>query len=662
MENIHRHIYQKFHPNFYRLILLATQEIGPSTIIATLTIILALLSMQFVSGMIGAFMKPISLNAPLAMFISLLVAYSVVPFLSYHFLRKNIKTHIESLSQRQHYTYLGKVYEKIFFPLVSSNSLRILFYCTILILFLITLFQPFWQFIKSEGVNTPLSYFGNDVKIIPDDNTDSFLIQIDAGEGKTMHKTDKIIQDLEPILLKSPYVKHYQIYFGEAAPVDFSAMVRGDYMLRGTHLAQVRIKLNNTSMFSHEIIQKIYRDTVPLFSKYPKAKIKFYETPSGPPVKSQMEGGIYGPNYEIQESIAKQISKNIYPKVEGMINIDHSVDDNVKEYRIKIDRPKALQAGLEPAMIADEIFNLYNGTIVGSIHTPEDREPKSIQLELPKEQKNNIEAIQNLMILNKQGVLTSLKNIISLKKIFSPSPIYTRDQHPITYVSGEILFGSPVFGAVAISQMLGKEQFQNNIKVSVENAGIFESEPHDLSHYQFFWFGETRISLDIYRDLGISFLIALILIYLLLTAFYSSFLLPVITMFTIPLTVIGVFPGHWLLNKPVTATSIIGFVVLSGIVVRNALHLIDFIIEHRGYKETIEEVLAHAGESKFLAILLPTLVTILSSLIMLPDPVFNGLAITLIFGSISSSLLTIIVIPLIYYDCVKIRDYFKHRS
>lgn len=659
IENIHRNLSKKPWHNFTRTIVIAANEIGRPTIIATFTVILALIPMAFVTGMMGPFMGPIPFNAPLAMIISLLIAYTVVPYLAYSWLRKKALSHRHETnfngesSNTSHTKKLQKFYHHLFKPLVFSKRKRFIFYIVIALLPIIVMLQPLWQFIRPHGTNGPMSPLGVELKMLPDDNVNTFLIEIDAPTGSNIQITKKIAFQISRIISKNKYIKNYQIYFGKSAPNDFAAMVRGDSLKSGDQFAQIRINLINKhkrSVASHKIAQTVYQSLLPIIDKYPKTKIKLYETPPGPPVRSQMEGAIYSDNYQNSERLALKISGNIYPKIYGMINIDSSVEDSVPQYKVFINQDKATSLGLSPSIISNDIYTYFHGDSLGILHQQNASEPRNIILKLPRFRKKNIDDLKDLYFNSKLGDLVSLNDIATIHKTIANRPIFTRDQYTVSYVTGEMLHSSPVNGVVTTTGLIKKLPTPNGKPIQVINLDFADAQPNPTLHTQFSWLGEMRLTLDVFRDLGSAFIVALVLIYLLLTGFYRSFATPIIIMGAIPLTIIGVFPGHWIMQQPFTATSMIGVIALSGIVVRNSLLLIDFILNREKEDVSLEKAIIEAATVRLTPILLTALAIIFGSAIMISDPVFGGLAISLIFGTIASTILTLFVIPLVYYS------------
>lgn len=663
IENIHRHMHYQSWRDFGDMILRAANEIGKPTIIATFTVILALIPMAFVTGMMGPFMGPIPFNAPLAMLISLIIAYTVVPYLSYRWLKsKAIKISGQSVIAQQaekpvtNMSILHRGYARLFKPLIHSAFKRRLFYTIVALILMIVMLQPLWQFIRPSGTNGPLSALGVGLKMLPDDNVNTLLLEIKTITGSTEQETNKVAKAIAAVLNHNKYITNYQIFLGESAPVDFAAMVRGDAMQHGGDYAQIRINLidkHQRSMGSHEIAQALHASLAKVQTEFPTSHIKLLETPPGPPVRSQMEGALYGPDYSQLQSLANHITKNIYPKAYGMINVDNSVTQSLPSYKVVIDKQKAVFSGLSPETITQEINTYFSGLSLGIIHSQGSRDPENIILRLPDAARHNISSLEKLYFLNRQNEFVPLDKVAHFDFTYQSKPIYTRDQHKVVYVYGEMLHSSPVYSVATITKQLHQLVLPNGSHLGVDNLGFSEAQPNDISHYQFSWLGEMRLTLDVFRDLGTAFIVALILIYLLLTGAYQSFVIPLIIMGAIPLTMAGVFPGHWIMHQPFTATSMIGVIALAGIVVRNSLLLIDFILEKQRQGIPIESAVMDAAVVRLTPILLTALAIISGSSVMINDPVFGGLAISLIFGSIASTTLTLFVIPLVYLSWMK---------
>ncbi|MGD8689844.1 MAG: efflux RND transporter permease subunit, partial [Gammaproteobacteria bacterium] len=383
IENIHRHLHHHRQKNLGRLIIAAANEIGKPTIVATFTVILALIPMAFVTGMMGPFMGPIPFNAPIAMITSLIIAYTVVPYLAYRWLKTKARRVMEEAGRptleeegAAETDWLHRTYIRLFRPLLESSRIRRLFMAGVAAGLMLVMLQPMWQFIRPGGTNGPLSALGVELKMLPDDNVSTLLIEIDTPAGTAREQTGRVAEAVGAVLAKNRYVSNYQTFVGRSAPEDFSAMVRGDAMRRGPEFAQIRINFVNKrdrSIGSHAITQALYEQLAPVRKTFPETRIKMMETPPGPPVRSQMMAALYGPDYRHLRSLAEDFRHKAYPSIYGMINVDDSVGGDVTEYRVVVDRDAAMSTGLAPARVAATVRAYFAGKTVGSLHEPEAR-------------------------------------------------------------------------------------------------------------------------------------------------------------------------------------------------------------------------------------------------------------------------------------------------
>ena len=657
IENIHRHLHHGPAKDFNQTVVQATNEIGNPTNMATLAVILAFVPMAFVTGMMGPFMRPIPINVPVAMIASLVLAYTVVPWAARVWLSKKAArealARTESLEEegQREQDALHRAYLKLFEPLLRSRTRRNVMFLVVALLLIGAMLMPAWQFIRPSGMNGPLSALGVELKMLPNDNTNTFLVEVDTPAGSTLERTDEVARAVGDVLATNPYVLDYQTFVGLAAPIDFASLVRGDMLKRGDNFAQIRVNLvgkSARSESSHEIVQKLYDQLAPVRARFAGSSIKLFETPPGPPVRAQVMAELYGPNYDVLRKSAKDVLGD-FDHVYGLMNQDDSVTATTAEYRIKIDRQKAAMSGIVPGQVIQLLHDDVSGLKVGAIHDGNAMEPIDIILRIPRADRQSPQQLLDVPIQNAQGKVLPLSAIATVEKTTLAKPIYSRDQHPVVYVGGEMVRSSPVYATLSLNGMLDGKKLVDGTTFTTGNLGFADTPPSDLKGYQILWGGEMRLTLDVFRDLGSAFMVALVFIYLLLVAYYKSFLLPVIVMGAIPLTLIGVFPGHWLTHQSFTATSMIGVIALAGIVVRNSLLLIDFILEYRARGYSLQESVAQAGAVRLRPILLTALAIMFGSAIMITDPVFGGLAVSLIFGTLLSTILTLIVIPLLYY-------------
>jgi len=655
VENIHRHLHHGGAADFKGALVRATNEIGNPTNVATIAVILAFIPMAFVTGMMGPFMQPIPFNVPVAMVASLLIAYMVVPWAAYRMLKGKALAALEKAptleeQDAQPRDILHRAYVDVITPLLNERKRRGWLFGIVGVMLALAMLQPVWQFIRPSGMNGPLSPLGVELKMLPNDNTNTFLLEVDTPAGTALARTDEVARSVGDVLAHTEHVVNYQTFLGVAATVDFAALVRGDLLKRGTNLAQIRVNLvdkHERSASSHEIVTALNEALQAVRKRFPESQIKLYETPPGPPVQAQILAELYGPDYD-QLRAAAAIVREDFNSIYGIINADDSVTATVESYEIRVDAEKAALAGIAPAQVAKLIHDYVSGFSLGSLHIEDAREPINLTVRLPRAERQSPGQILSLAVVNAMGQQVPLSSIATLRRVPAAKPIYDRDQHQVVMVGAELLRSSPVYAVLALDTMLDGKTLAGE-HFTTGNLGFNDAQPKDLSKYQLLWGGEMRLTLDVFRDLGSAFIVALVLIYLVLVGYYKSFVIPMIVMGAIPLTLVGVFPGHMIMNQAFTATSMIGVIALAGIVVRNSLLLIDFIIEHEAQGCSVKEAVIQAGAIRFRPILLTALAIILGSAIMVTDPVFGGLAVSLIFGTFASTALTLLVIPLLYF-------------
>ncbi|WP_019557703.1 efflux RND transporter permease subunit [Thiomicrorhabdus arctica] len=658
IENIHRHIHNGFDPDkFDEVIIKATNEIGNPTNVATIAVILAFIPMLFVTGMMGPFMAPIPFNVPVAMIASLLVAYMLVPYMAYRFLgKKAIKEMQERESQDAHHVekedWMQRLYVTSITPLIDSRTKRNLFLGVVLIALIGSMLQPALQFMRGDDMNGPLHSAGVEVKMLPYDNTSTFLVQVDMPEGTALEATDRVVRLVGERLSLTQNVTDYSVYLGMHAPIDFAGLVRGDLIKQGANFAQIRVNLvdkHHRNVSSHDIVMNLDSELAELRKVFPTANIKLYETPPGPPVTTQIMAELYGPDYDKLREAALEVGKS-FNQIYGLINVDDSVTSDTETFEVNIDREQANLLGVAPAQVAKMLRDYINGYELGYMHLNNVREPVNIIVRLPRSARTVAEQLLSLRVQSRSGESVPLSSVADIEKVMHAKPILARDQHKMVMIGGELLKSSPVYAVLSLDKMLdGVKLPETGVTFHTANLGFVAATPDDVMDYTILWGGEMRLTLDVFRDMGSAFIVALIFIYLILVGYYKSFMIPTIVMGAIPLTMIGVFPGHWLTDQAFTATSMIGVIALAGIVVRNSLLLIDFILEYEKEGRSLKESVIEAGKVRFRPILLTALAIMFGSMIMVTDPVFGGLAVALIFGTLSSTVLTLLVIPSLYY-------------
>ena len=625
IENVFRHYAGK---NVDRLqsAVRAINEIGKPTNLATFTVILAFLPMFWVTGMMGPYMSPIPFNVLVAMIASLAIAYTVAPWAAFRFLKVQGSGHEEG----QH-GLIERNYARLMKRLIDSRLTRNLFFMGVALVMVLVLIMPAVQWVQ--------------FKMLPKNNTNTFVITIDMPEGTTLETTDYVARRVGDMVRLNPQVETWETSVGQPGVIDFNGLLRGAGLKHGANIAEVRVNLinkHNRGESSIDIALDMRPQLVEL-AKKTGANIKLVEDPPGPPVRATILAELYGPDYDTLRKIAKELRKEVFEKTGDVVDIDDSVTDDFTEYNIVVDREKAMLTGIPTASIAETIRAFVAGVSVGTVHLEYEKEPVPISFRVPASDRTGPKDLSKVYFTTPQGRQVSLSDIASIEKRIAPKPILHKDQYPVVYVTGELASTSQVYAVFDMWEYLQNNTLPSGVKLTQ----YFMSEPTEPG-YAVRWDGEMRLTLDVFRDLGSAFAVSIILIYLVLVGYYRSFTIPLIVMGAIPLTIIGVLPGHAIMGQYFTATSMIGVIALAGIVVRNSLLLIDFILEYQRSGHTLDEAVLAAGITRLRPILLTAFAIILGTFIIVFDPVFGGLAVSLIFGTFASTVLTLLVIPLVY--------------
>ncbi|HYA36976.1 MAG TPA: efflux RND transporter permease subunit [Candidatus Methylomirabilis sp.] len=629
IENIFRH-YARKNADRLRDAVAAVNEIGKPTNLATFTVILAFLPMFWVTGMMGPYMAPIPFNVPVAMISSLAIAYTVAPWAAYRFLRVKGHEH-EGAAHEGHHGFLERHYARIMGRLIGDARARRNFFIGIGVVMLLVLAMPAFNLVL--------------FKMLPKNNTNTFLITIDMPEGTTLEETDRVARLVADVVRQHPQVETYETTVGEPGVIDFNGLLRGAGLKQGPQIAEVRVNLRNQHERAESSIDIALDVRKPLaeLAKQTGANIKLIEDPPGPPVRATILAELYGPDYGKLRRIAKELRAEVFDKTDDVVDVDDSVTDDHTEYHIVVNREKAMLAGIAPASIAETLRAFLAGVDVGTVHLEFEKEPVPIRFRVPAADRTGPADLSKVFFTSPQGRQIPLSDIARVERHVAPKPILHKDQYPVVYVTGELARTSQVYAVLKMWNYLRTHALPDGAKLTQ----YFMADP-DTSGYSVRWDGEMRLTLDVFRDLGSAFAVAIILIYLVLVGYYRSFAIPLIVMGAIPLTVIGVLPGHAIMGQYFTATSMIGVIALAGIVVRNSLLLIDFILEYRRAGHGLNDAVLQAGIMRLRPIMLTAFAIILGTFIMAFDPVFGGLAVSLIYGTFASTALTLLVIPLVY--------------
>ncbi|MFD2890938.1 efflux RND transporter permease subunit [Flavobacterium chuncheonense] len=631
-ENMHRHFKMKRLP-FKQAAIYAINEVGNPTILATFTVIAAILPMAFVSGMMGPYMSPMPIGASIAMMLSLFVALTVTPYLGYHLLQEKDEQEHKG-EQGLETSWIFKIYKKFEEPLLNSSAKRNLMFAITIFLLLgsVAMF-----FTKSVAV-----------KMLPFDNKNEFQVVIDMPEGTTLERTAVVTKEIAQYLSTVPEVVDYQNYIGASAPITFNGLVRHYDMRGGSNMADIQVNLlhkEDRDLQSHDIA-KLVRPEVQKIAKKYGANVKIVEVPPGPPVLSTLVAEVYGPDYKQQIEVANQV-KGILENTSDVVDIDWMVEAPQVEYKLEVDKEKAMLNGIAPQQVVGNLTYLLREMPVSNLYDERSVEPVGIVLALDDAEKTSLQDIQNLKIKGSQGNVVPVSDLVKVKVDTLQNAIYRKDQKRVVYVLADMagVLESPVYAILGMNEKLQQMQLPKGYAVNE----IYMGQPESESDFTVKWDGEWQITLEVFRDLGAAFLVVIIVIYMLIVGWFQNFKTPIVMMVAIPLSLVGIVLGHWLLGAFFTATSFIGMIALAGVMVRNSVLLIDFIEIRLKDGVPLKQAIIEAGAVRTTPILLTTGAVVIGASIILFDPIFQGLAISLVAGAIVSTLLTLIVVPLIYY-------------
>jgi multidrug efflux pump subunit AcrB len=631
IENIFRHYARKGTDRMNQAVA-AVNEIGKPTNIATFTVILAFLPMVWVTGMMGPYMAPIPFNVPVAMITSLVIAYTVAPWAAYRFLKTRGHEHEGAAHHDERKGFLERHYARIMGRLIGDAKSRRYFFIGIGLLMVVVLLMPAFNLVL--------------FKMLPKNNTNTFNIMIDMPAGTSLEETDRVARLVGDIVRQHPQVETYETTVGESGIVDFNGLLRGAGLKQGPHIAEIRVNLRNKHARAESSINIVLdlRPPIAELAKRTSANIKLIEDPPGPPVRATILAELYGPDYGKLRQLAKELRGSVFDKTADVVDVDDSVTDDYPEYHIVVNREKAMLAGIAPAQVAETLRAFLAGVDAGTVHLEFEKEPVPIRFRVPVSERTGPADLSQAFFTSPQGRQVPLTDIALIERHLTPKPIFHKDQYPVVYVTGELAQTSQIYAVLKMWNFLRTHALPSGVKLTQ----YYMADP-DTSGYSVRWDGEMRLTLDVFRDLGSAFAVAIVLIYLVLVGYYRSFAIPLIVMGAIPLTFVGVLPGHALMGQYFTATSMIGVIALAGIVVRNSLLLIDFILEYRRAGHSLDESVLAAGMMRLRPITLTAFAIILGTFIMAFDPVFGGLAISLIYGTFASTALTLLVIPLVYF-------------
>jgi multidrug efflux pump subunit AcrB len=634
VENIHRHMAMGG-KSLRETIPPAVDEVGGPTILATFTVIAALMPMAFVSGLMGPYMRPIPINASVGMLLSLIIALVVTPWLSLKLLRRHgdkDEAHADKERGRLHRLF-GKVMSPFLLGQGAGVRRKLLFVAIGLLLVLSASLAVFRLVV---------------LKMLPFDNKSEVQVVVDMPEGSTLERTNALLSELAAEADKVPEVLDYQGYAGTAAPINFNGLVRQYFLRSGSNVGDLQVNLvdkHARKRQSHAVARAMRPALAAIGERY-GASVKVVEVPPGPPVLAPLVAEVYGPDYAGQRRIARALAKDEFAGTEGVVDIDTSVEADAPRETIVLDRVRAARLGVAQSTVAAAVAMAVSGSDATYIEDGTSKYPRPVRLRLSARDQSSPDGVLAVKVRGTQGQLVPLSELVTVQRGTWDGAIQHKDGLPVAYVMGDEAgkLDSPLYGMFSIVSKLREAKVDGH-----SLAQTFIRQPKDASGYAVKWDGEWQITYETFRDMGIAYAAGMVLIYLLVVAQFRSYAVPLVIMAPIPLTAIGVMPGHALLHAQFTATSMIGMIALAGIIVRNSILLVDFIDRETARGVPLADAVIDASAVRAKPIALTGIAAMLGAFFILDDPIFNGLAISLVFGIFVSTILTLVVIPLLYY-------------
>jgi len=634
VENIHRHRALEPERPLWEIIPQAVDEVGGPTILATFTVIAALLPMAFVSGLMGPYMSPIPINSSMGMLLSLAIAFAVTPWLANRWLGRHHAAPAQAGAEGRVLRLARRTLGPFLDP-ASGRAARRKLWAGVLAAIAVSLALPMLQWVV--------------LKMLPFDNKSEFQVVVDMPPGTPVEDTAAALREMGAALAKIPEVTDYQAYAGTASPINFNGLVRQYYLRAASELGDIQVNLvdkHHRKRSSHAIALAA-RPALQAIAERHGARLKVVEVPPGPPVLSPIVAEVYGPDAAGRRAVAKRVL-TAFAEAPDIVDIDNTDTAASPQLTLRVKQGKAAQLGVTQAQIAQTLYAAGQGADATYLRDGQSKYAVPVRLQLPPPQLSSLDALLKLPVTAADGRSVQLADLVEAVPGERDLAIYHKDLMPLTYILGDMAgkLDSPLYGMFAIRARLDG--------MALEEGGTlgqtFIRQPDDAWRgYALKWDGEWQITYETFRDMGLAYAVGLILIYLLVVAQFKSYLTPLVIMAPIPLTIIGVMPGHALLGAQFTATSMIGMIALAGIIVRNSILLVDFINLEVEAGAPFREAVIRAAGVRAQPIALTALAAMLGALFILDDPIFNGLAVSLLFGIAVSTLLTLVVIPLLYY-------------
>ncbi len=627
----------------------AVIEVGNPTILATLAVIAAILPMAFVGGLMGPYMRPIPIGASAAMLFSVIIAFTVTPWAAVKLLRKKKECSTPECAvegdelDEDHAPddFFTRLYHRIMEPLLASAFARFVFFVVIIAMLLGACSMVYLGMVK--------------VKMLPFDNKSEFQVILNMPEGSTLEHTSRVALEMAEVIKDDPAVVDYQVYAGIASPYNFNGLVRHYFMRQGPTVADIQVNLlpkHERTLKSHDIAVRVRPAIAEIAKKY-GAAVAVAEVPPGPPVLQTLVAEIYGPGENERVKLAAAV-KDIFESTEGVVDVDWYQETERSRLVLTVDKEKAALNHISEAEITRVVQIAMRGMPIDLFHQPRDKEDVTIVLELPRSMRVSIEALLNIGLrsaMNPSAPLVPLRELVKVSEMVVEQPMYRKNLKPVIYVTGDVAGAveSPVYAIFDMNKRLA-ELNPEDFGGSGDTVQIYNlNQPFTNDQPAIKWDGEWHISLEVFRDLGLAFCVVMVLIYMLMVGWFKDYFTPLVVMASIPFSLIGVLPAHWAFGAFFTATSMIGFMAGAGIVVRNSIILVDFIELRISHGLPLVEAVVEAGAVRFRPMLLTALAVMVGASVILADPIFQGLAIALMFGEIASLLVSRMAVPVLYY-------------
>jgi multidrug efflux pump subunit AcrB len=608
----------------------AVDEVGNPTILATFAVIGAILPMAFVRGLMGPYMRPIPVGATAAMLFSLLVAFIVTPWTGVRLLRREV----DGGHAHDEEGYSTRLYRKVMGRLLHRPAWRYGFLLLVVLLLL--------------GSASLVAVGWVKVKMLPFDNKSEFQVVVDMPEGSTLEETAAVTREIGAVVAAVPEVRNYQLYVGTAAPYNFNGLVRHYFLRRGPNEADLQVNLvpkGERKAQSHDIAKRVRPAIQAVAGRY-GANVKVAEVPPGPPVLQTLVAEVYGPDYPGQIAVAHKV-RAIFENTEGVVDTDWYVEDDQPRYRFEVDQVKAALNGVSTEQVDATLRLAVAGMSVGILHRPLEKEDVPIVLRLPRAERSKLDSLKQVRVAGRQGNLVPLGELVRVREEIAEKSIYHKNLMPVVYVTADVAgkVESPVYAILSMNRLLDNLVLPGGYRL----ARYVASQPASDRKFAMKWDGEWHITYEVFRDLGLAFAAVLVLIYILVVGWFQSFRTPITIMAAIPFSLVGILPAHMLMGAFFTATSMIGFIAGAGIVVRNSIILVDFVELRLKQGMPLDQAVIDAGAVRFRPMMLTAAAVIVGASVILFDPIFQGLAISLMAGEVASLLLSRMTVPILFF-------------